>query len=283
MKGRLLRDSAWILGVVSTVYAGILVWAEGWGADSHAYWLAWNGPMFTTGPMTPGAYLYSPAFAHALWPLAALPWPIFAAMWSVLLGVGLVWLLMPLGSRWAVPLFLAGLPELVSGNVFVLLAVVCVIGARHPSAWAFAALTKITPCLGPVWFASRREWRNLGVTIAGTAGVAAVSFALSPQLWAEWVDFLSRHASQSGGALGSPALPGLVYRLPLALILVVWGARVGHPWVLPVGMLLATPVLWLGSFVLLAALPRMVDLPTPRKAAAVVLGGSSVGPPENPS
>lgn len=190
-----------------------------------------------------------------------------------------MWLLAPLGWRFAVPLCLAGLPELVSGNVFVLLALGCVLGARHPSVWAFAALTKITPCLGPVWFASRREWRNLGAAIVATASVAGVSFAVSPHRWSEWVDVLSRHATESGGALGSPLLPGLVYRLPFALILVVWGARCDHRWVLPVGMLLASPVLWLGSFTLLAALPRIAERRARQKMGASLPAPLSAGPP----
>jgi hypothetical protein len=96
----------------------------------------------------------APRFAQALWPLAVLPWPVFAAMWSALLGVVLVWLLASLGWGWALPLFLDALPELVSGNEFALLALAYVLGIRRPSAWALATLTKITPCLGPVWFAS---------------------------------------------------------------------------------------------------------------------------------
>jgi hypothetical protein len=120
-RARLLRDSTWIFGVVSGILALFSVWLQGLGADSHAYWLAWHGPMYTTGPMTQDAFLYSPAFAQALWPAAQLPWQVFSALFSVGLGIALAWLLAPLGWRWAIPLWLEGLPEITSGNVFILL------------------------------------------------------------------------------------------------------------------------------------------------------------------
>ena len=50
---------------------------------------------------------------------------------------------------------------------------------------------------------------------------------------------------------------GPVVRFPLAVVLVAWGARKERPWTLPVGMLLATPVIGLGSFTILAALVRL--------------------------
>ena len=42
---RLLRDATWILGLACTALAVLYVWFQGLGADSHAYWLAWHGPM----------------------------------------------------------------------------------------------------------------------------------------------------------------------------------------------------------------------------------------------
>lgn len=161
MRDRLLRDSAWIFGIACAAYAGVSVWARGVGVDAHAYWLAWQGPMYTTAPGTPDAYLYSPAFAQIVWPLAQLPWPLFAAIFTVGLAVGLAWLLKPLGWKWGLPLWLGGRPEIVSGNIFILMAMVAVVGLARPESWAFIALTKISPTVGPVWFLVRGEWRNL--------------------------------------------------------------------------------------------------------------------------
>lgn len=260
MRARLLRDTTWILGVVCAAYALLLVWSQGLGVDAHAYWLAWRGPMYTTAPGTPDAYLYSPAFAQALWPLAQLPWPIFVFLFTVLVGVVLAWLLKPLGWKWAFPLWLAGLPEVASGNVFVLMALVAVFGFSRPAGWAFVALTKITPCLGPVWFMARREWRKLSHSLLSIGLIAAVSAAVAPGLWQEWFQFLAVHVRESAAPIGSPFMPPSIVRIPIGIALVVWGARHNKPWCIPVGMVLCSPVLWLGSFTLLAAIPRLQKL-----------------------
>src|SRR5450759_2725088 len=49
------------------------------GADSHAYWMAVRFPQtwYANPPGYRDAFLYSPAFAQALWPLGQLPWPAF--------------------------------------------------------------------------------------------------------------------------------------------------------------------------------------------------------------
>jgi hypothetical protein len=255
-RARLLHDSTWIFGAVSGILALLYVWVQGLGADSHAYWLAWRGPMYTTGPMTENAYLYSPAFAQALWLAAQLPWPVFSLLFSLGLGVALAWLLAPLGRRWAIPLWLAGLPEITSGNVFILLALAAV-GFRRPEVWVLPALTKVTVCVGPVWFLVRGEWRRLAISAAAIAAVAAVSAATAPELWSDWLRFLVLHARDAGRPLGSPAVPPALVRVPVGLALLVWGARTNRTWVIPVAMLLCTPVLWLGSLTLLAAVPRL--------------------------
>src|SRR5664280_1331235 len=53
------------------------------GADSHAYWMAVRFPQawYTILPEYRDAFLYSPAFGQALWPLGQLPWTAFQAVW----------------------------------------------------------------------------------------------------------------------------------------------------------------------------------------------------------
>jgi len=267
---RLAGDTAKILGVLVALRRAMHFWQPGvFGADSHAYWLVWRRAMYTTGPMTHDAYLYSPAFAQAMRPFTLLQWPVFAVLWSILLGLVLAWLLAPL-RWWALPLWLAGIPEIISGNIFILLAVVAVLGLRHRWIWAFAALTKITVCLGPVWFAMRREWRQLGISLGVTSGVALLSWMFAPHLWVQWIPFLVSQATESGHQLGEAFWPPLIYRLPVGLILVAWGAKADRRWVLPVGMVLASPVLWLGTFTMLAALPRLQNRPTVRQTSNMV-------------
>ncbi len=84
-----------------------------------------------------------------------LPWPPFCAAWFGIEAAALAWLVRPLRARWAIPVLLLGLPELVVGNIYILLAVAAVVGIGKPAAWSFPILTKVTPGVGLLWFAAR--------------------------------------------------------------------------------------------------------------------------------
>lgn len=259
VRERLPKDTVWVLGLV---VSGSLIYSMfrgqvPFGSDSHAYWLAWRGPMYTVGPSTTDAYLYSPLFAEVIWPLTLLPWPLFAALVSLANALLLAWLLKPLGWNWALPLWLTGLSEVVSGNVDVLLAMSALAGLRWPVAWALSAFTKVTPTMGPLWFLLRREWRRLALSLLGIIVVALPSVAMTPGLWAQWFRFLMAHAGETRIALGLRLSPPLIVRLPVGLALLAWGARSDRQWTIPVAMVLCTPVLWHGSFTMLAAIPRL--------------------------
>lgn len=253
----LVAVPVWLVAALTVNLCVELVRRLGLGWDSHAYWLAWHGPMYDAAPNTVDAYLYSPAFAQAFWPLAQLPWPVACAITVAAPAGALAWLLRPLGAFWAIPLWLIGLAETLSGNIFWLLALCALWGLKHPWLWAVPALTKVTPALGPVWFAVRREWRQLGVSVGATALVVAVSYAISPELWSQWLTFLTDNAGGAGHGLGSAFSLPLVVRLPLALALVVAGALTGRRWLLPVAMVVATPVTSIACWVVLAAIPRI--------------------------
>ena len=259
VRERLFRDTAWIYGLFESGYLifVLITGRIGFGNDSHAYWLAWRGPMYTTAPGTVNAYLYSPLFAQLIWPLAQLPWPLFGIVVSLVDALVLAWLLKPLGWKWAVAFWLAGLPEIVGGNISALIAVAAVLGFRRPGTWALSALTKITPTLGPFWFLVRREWRALAITILATVAVAIPSVVAAPHLWLEWFDFLRSHLSESTHPTGMPFLGPMTLRVPIGLALVAWAALKNRRWYLPIGMYLCYPVLWVGAFTLLASIPRI--------------------------
>jgi hypothetical protein len=224
-----------------------------WGWDSHAYWNAWSHGLYEGAvAQTLDAYLYSPAFAQLLWPLAQLPWPVFSVAWAALLVTATAWLLAPLDRLVAVVAFLFCVPEIIWGNVAPLLGVVAVLGFGYPALWAFAFLTKVVPGVGVAWFAVRREWRQLAVALAATLIVSAVSFALAPNLWSGWARVLLANSEAHHDTL----LP-LVLRAPVALLVLGWGALTDRRWVMPVAMLLAYPVLTVESVALLAAIPRL--------------------------
>lgn len=239
----------------------------GWGTAQEAlcYWLPSLADPYARSSWTePIAYVYSPAFLQLIGPIRWLPWPSFVGVWTAIL-IAAVWLLV--GPRW----FLLGLGvaamEIAGGNISLLLAVAIVLGFRWPATWAFVLLTKVTPGVGLLWFAARGEWRALGIAGLATALVVATSALAMPTAWLEWIEVLVRNAGRTGTWAAVP-IP-LAARLPVAVGLVVWGARTDRRWTVPVASLLALPALWYGSLAMLLAVVPLVD----REAATASLGG----------
>ncbi len=170
---RLLRPARHGAVIALAVYvvllgAGLLPLA----VDAHAYWAA--DPLAPYGHVALGdfnAYFYSPAFAQVLWPITRLPWPVFAAVWTTMLGAALFLAT----GRWfglVVPLVAI---ELAMGNIHVLLGLAVAAGLRWPATWAFVILTKVTPAIGLLWFVVRGEWRRLAIALGVTLGIVAAS------------------------------------------------------------------------------------------------------------
>jgi hypothetical protein len=148
--------------------------------------------------------------------------------------------------------------EIAGGNVSLLLAAAIVLGFRWPWTWSLVLLTKITPGVGLLWFAARREWRSLAIALGATAVIAAASFVVLPDQWRTWVDVVARNvAAGKNGTWASVPVPILI-RLPIAVAIVVWGARTDRRWTVPVASMLALPALWYGGFsMLLAVIPLL--------------------------
>ena len=219
------------------------------GHDARAYWAAPLDDPYVPGSVgQESAYLYSPAFLALLSPLRALPWPLFVGLWTSVLLIALFWLARPLLF---LPLLLLALPEIWGGNITILLAAAIVLGFSRPFAWAFPLLTKVTPGVGVLWFAVRREWLNMGLAIAATVAVIAAVALFTPGLWAQWFQLLLS-STGSSTVPGSVPIP-LIARLPVAMAVIAFAAWRGERWLLPIGVLLAMPVIWWGSLALLTA------------------------------
>lgn len=232
-------------------------------ADLYAGRTDWNGI---------GAYPYSPAFAQLLFPLNLLPWPLFVAAWTAIL-IAAVWFLT--GPEYFLLGLVVGAMEIAGGNVSLLLALAIVKGFRHPWTWAFVLLTKITPGIGLLWFALRREWRHLGIALGAPAAIAAVSYLLMPQAWHDWIDVLRANTSK-GGTWAAIPIP-LLIRGPIGVLLIAWGAPRNQRWVVPVGAMLALPALWYGSLsILLAIIPLTTREERARAWARLTRRGRSV-------
>jgi Glycosyltransferase family 87 len=233
------------------------------GADSHAYWIAVRFPQtwYTIPPGYRDAFLYSPAFAQALWPLGQLPWPAFQTVWIAGQAGVLSWLLAPLGWRRGLTLAPFFIAEIVLGNVYIFFAGALVVSlGRAPGALALPALTKIAPCIVGVWFVVRREWRAALWAAGVTALIIVVSVAIAPEQWLAWADFLAHSAGQRGGTA--------TLRLAASLGIVIWAARTGRAWLLAPAMVLACPVLGgYNALTVLAAIPRLLQFERKERAA----------------
>jgi hypothetical protein len=191
-----------------------------------------------------------------MWPLTQLPWIAFVTIWFAAAACALWWLLLPLRPSIRVPLLIAALAWSGNAAVFVALA----IASRHAAAWALVLLTKITPGVGVLWYAIRREWRALATTLAATAAIVAVSFAADPSLWTRWAQVVLSQTNHPGLVVWFlPQIP-LIFRVVGGAGLVGWGAMRNRAWVLPMAALIANPDILASSLPLLAAVPRLITL-----------------------
>jgi hypothetical protein len=271
-----LETPPWVgIAVAIAAWLLIVVFSEPWGRlwgtgqDARCYWQATLGdPYLHSDWNDPIAYVYSPAFLQLVSPLTALPWQAFMAAWSAILLVAVRFLTGPRLLAAGV-LFPFALMEVAGGNVSLLLAAAIVIGFRWPAAWSLVLLTKVTPGIGLLWFAVRREWRSLAIALGATAAIALLSFVILPNQWRDWVDVVIRNAlAGKSGTWASVPIP-LCIRLPFAIALVVWGARTDRRWTVPVGAMLALPALWYGGLsMLLAVIPLLPRVPREREGGA---------------
>ena len=226
-------------------------------ADAHAYWAVPLDDLYGSS-LAGGAdtYLYAPPFAQVLAPLKALPWPAFAGIWLLGSAFALVVLVGALAvlAVWLPPVLI----ELQAGNIHLPLAVAIGLGVRYPATWAFVLLTKPTLGVGLLWFVARREWRHLGIALGTTGLIAAVSWLIAPAAWVDWINVLVANATTSI----DPAYPGVIHvpllvRLPVAALVVIWGARTDRPWTIAVAATLALPILWINGLAVLLAVPLL--------------------------
>jgi len=253
---RAVRDGLIISGWLATGFALVVVTSvvhsvgydafAYWSIDLHNPWAASIGNNFTLG-----GFRYAPPIALLFAPLGLLPWWLYLLLWEALALATVFWL----GGRWA--LVLLALPpialELYHGNIHLLIAAAVVLGMRYPAAWSFVLLTKVTPGIGVLWFAVRREWRSLAIALGVTAAFALISTIVAPQFWGQWLDSLFSNLNRPQYYSIPPPAP---IRLPIAALVVIWGARTDRPWTVAVAATLGLPIIWPhGLAVLAAAIP----------------------------
>jgi hypothetical protein len=243
---RAVRHGLAIAGVIAAAWMYLVVGDQTWrhpAADGLVYWgVNVSDPYAGATVGGANAYLYSPAFAQVFALLGMLPQVVFTVGWTVFLAAVAWWLARP----WPASLLVLALPvseEILIGNIHLLLAAAIVLGFRWAGTWAFVLLTKVTPGVGLLWFAVRREWRALAIALGTTAVIAAASFVIAPDAWRDWIGLL-RH---DGGTQSSV----LLVRIAVAAVIVTWGALTDRRWTVPLAAMLALPVIWMDSFSML--------------------------------
>ena len=257
------------VGIIAAVAIWLVVSAFGepWsrflitGQDARCYWVpGFDAPYALSEWTAPIAYVYSPAFLQLLAPLKLLDWEPFLGLWTILLLLAVRFLS---GPRLFALAIAVAVPELIGGNIHLLVAVAIVVGFRYPAAWSLILLTKVTPGVGLLWFAVRREWHALAIALGATAAIVAVSLAVDPRAWLEWIGVIGGSVGKTNGTWAAIPIP-LWFRLPIAAAVVVWGARTNRRWAVPVAAMLALPALWYGGLAMLLA---VIPLRDPRRSA----------------
>jgi len=261
---RAIRDGLVVAGLLFAAYLFVVVapQARTVGFDAYAYWSLDLAAPYERVAGELGAFPYTPVAARVLAPAGLLTWPQFWVAWTAILVGTLAWL------GWRRALFVLAFPpvalELYHGNVHLLMAAAIALGFRYPAAWAFVLLTKVTPGVGLLWFAARREWRSLGIALGVTAAIGAASLVIDMRLWIDWVT--NGLAPVARGVMSQPNIEiPLLVRLPLAAIVVTWGAWTDRRWAVPLAATLALPVLWLAGFAILAAIPAIGRIGRPER------------------
>ena len=275
-RSRALRDGLGVAGLLFAAYlfAVAAPQAKTVGFDAFAYWQLNIEHPYEASAGHFGAFTYTPVVARLFAPFSLLSWPAFFTLWSALLVGTMIWL------GWRRALLVLAFPpvavELYHGNIHLLMAAAIALGFRYPAAWAFVLLTKVTPGVGLLWFAVRREWRSLGIALAATAAIAAVSFVIDTRLWSEWLNGAILRVANEG--VGQPTLPlPLALRLPAAAVLVAWGGLTDRRWTVPAAAALALPVPWFSGLAILAAIPAL-DRPELRERTARATPATRPGP-----
>lgn len=281
--GRMARDAFAVAGALFGVYLFVVVApvAKTVGFDAFSYWDYTIADPYRLTHGTMGSFVYSPVAARLFAADSALPWQSFLVIWLGILLATAIWLGGWRGTGWRrwgwiyVLTFPPVAVELYHGNIHLLIAAAIALGFRYPAAWAFVLLTKVTPGVGLLWFVVRREWRSLAIALGVTGVLVGASLLLDFGLWPQWIDkelLVSLRQPPNQPQLAIP----LLIRLPVAALVVIWGARTDRRWTVPASAAIGMPVLWFAALAVLAAIPA-VDRPELRERDAEAIDPAGSG------
>ena len=261
--------------LTAVIYGGIIT--HPMHGDADAYYTAWSAGLYDYRALGDAyAYLYSPAFAQAIWPLTQLPWEAFYVFWTLMLLAALLFLVGPMLIGYTLLLFYPAALAIANGNVHLFLAVAVAVGLRVGWPWSALMLTKVTPAVGLLWFAIRGEWRQVRQAVLACLFIAGISLIIAPGLWVDWFGVLVNSVGRPG-AWPVADIPLLV-RLPVGAAIIAVAAWRGARWLLAVGVIAVLPMIALESGVLLLTIvywQRQSDESPLRVAVAALSVGAA--------
>jgi hypothetical protein len=228
----------------------IVALGDGEATDVRAYFLA-----IYRQPGSTDSFVYSPVFEQLTEPLRATGWDTFRTAWRIFEVACLVALAGPFSG----PLILATpvAAEVNNADINLVMPAAIVAGFRFPALWAFMLLTKVTPGVGLVWFAIRREWRSLAIALGATAVIVAVSVVTVPHLWADWIHLLTTAEHDYADLVVVAGPIGL--RVVIAAVIVAWGALTDRRWAVIVACWIALPATWFTTMAMLVGVIPLVS------------------------
>jgi len=226
------------------------------GGDAHAYWSIDLANLYGRTLNVQDAYLYAPPFAFLISPLLHLSWNAFYVVWTALQHVPLVLSMGPIPAALGEQTFIGLRTNLFSGNIHIWTAAMILVGFRWPGVWSAQLLTKVVPGVAILWFVVRGEWRAVRIVALTTAAIVLVTLPFGPRLWIDWINVLVGSGGSVEHGLGKVIIVPLTIRGPIALAIVIVGARWDQRWMLPIAVMLAHPVIWRsGPAILIAVVP----------------------------
>ena len=253
--------SMWAVLAIGAVLAAAQVTGRAWRPlDVESYWAAsfrlgdlypdrWAATGYNYAGPPPVAQLFS--LVHGLpFAMVELGWLVFlfGCLWYACRG----WTLVVIGAGLAaiglnIPVVSAPLGIVLLGNVGMAMTagVIATVRDERWSVLPFAA--KIGPAVALLWH-GRRAWRGL----VAIGAVLAISAAFTPSAWPEWIRFVA--ANYAADPVGELVVPFWI-RAPLGIALVLFAARRGTAWLVPIGAGCAIPAdygvsfltVWIGA------------------------------------
>jgi hypothetical protein len=253
------RDGMLLVGTLVGMGHGLGLFGN--PVDAIAYWNAGSSSRLypdSWSEVGTGYLFYPPPVAQVSGILQPIGWPAFVFLLTVATFVALWYC----ARAWSFPLLLAGVPHFLGvgppepavflsyallGNLHWILAACAVLAFRSPPVYAVLVSTKVTIAIGWWWHVFREEWRAAAQG-AITAGLVMLgSVLVDPVAWVEFADFVARNFMLQDPPLPLFPIP-LAFRLPMAIALVMWGARTDRCWTVPVAAGWSIPALYGWSF-----------------------------------